>query len=214
MESSSPSYGSLRESQLAGRFLDGPSSYRDSSGQIKWRHHKVRFQSQQEVKPPQILSLEDRLQELREQQQQTQEEGSTPCSKEERTSTLSTILSSQALATSVTLHDQDSFLHNKEEAHLSTSLTGLELLQRGLTTMDLPDVSNMSSGSSSNVTYDAPNVTYDAPNVTYDAPNVTYDAPNVMYDASLEPLQGEYYNLSSPLPDEEEDDIVFDLDME
>jgi hypothetical protein len=73
--------------------------------------------------------------------------------------------------------------------------------------MDLPDVSNMSSGSSSNVTYDAPNVTYDAPNVTYDAPNVTYDA-------SLEPLPGEYYNLSSPLPDEEEDDIVFDLDME
>jgi hypothetical protein len=204
MESSSPSYGSLRESQLAGRFLDGPSSYRDSSGQIKWRsQHKVRFQSQQEVKPPQI-SLEDRLQELREQQQ---EEGSTPCSNEERTSTLSTILSSQALATSVTLHDQDSFLHNKEEAHLSTSLTGLELLQRGLSTMDLPDVSNMSSGSSSNVTYDAPNVTYDAPNVTYDAPNVTYDA-------SLEPLQGEYYNLSPPLPDEEEDDIVFDLDME
>lgn len=197
MESSSPSYGSLRESQLAGRFLDGPSSYRDSSGQIKWRHHKVRFQSQQEVKPPQI-SLEDRLQELREQQQQ-QQEGSTPCSKEE-SSTLSTILSSQALATSVTLHDQDSFLHNKEEAHLSTSLTGLELLQRGLSTMDLPDVSNMSSGSSSNVMYDAPDVTYDAPNVTY--------------DASLEPLQGEYYNLSSPLPDEEEDDIVFDLDME
>ena len=181
MESSSPSYGSLRESQLAGRFLDGPRSYRDSSGQIKWRH-KVRFQSQQ-VQPQ--ISLEDRLQELRGQQQQ----GSTPRSDDEPSASL-TVLSSQ-LATSLTLHDQDSFL-NKEEAQLSTSLTGLELLERGLLT-DLPDVSNMSSGSSSNFTGDATNVTY---------------------DASFEPLQGEYYNPSPPLPDEEEDDIVFELDME
>lgn len=203
MESSSPSYGSLRESQLAGRFLDGPSSYRDSSGQIKW-HHKVRFQSQQ-VQPQ--ISLEDRMQELREQQQQ---QGFMPRSDEEP-SALSTMLSSQ-LATSVTLHDQDTFLH-KEEAHHSTSLTGLELLQRGLST-DVPDVSNMSSGSSSNLTYDAPNVTYDAPNVTYDAPTVPYDASNVTYDASFEPIQGEYYDPTPTLPDEEEDDIVFDLDME
>jgi hypothetical protein len=171
-ESSSPPYGSLRESQLAGRFLDGPSSYRDRSGQIKW-HQKVRFQSQ-----PQQMSLEDRMQELREQQQQ------------EQPSALSSML-----ATSVTLHDQDSIFNKDDEAHLSTSLTGLELLQRGLSTStDVPDASIVSSFSSSNVTYEAP---------MYETCDGT------PYEASVEPLHGDYYDH------EEEDDIpVFDLDME
>ena len=41
------SYGSLRDSHLRGRFLDGPSSYRDSrTGNIhRIRHHHVRFQN-------------------------------------------------------------------------------------------------------------------------------------------------------------------------
>lgn len=34
-----PSYGSLRESHLEGKFLDGPSSYRDHSGQIHALRH-------------------------------------------------------------------------------------------------------------------------------------------------------------------------------
>jgi hypothetical protein len=70
----------------------------------------------------------------------------------------------------------------------------LELLQRGLST-DLPDASNVSSFSSSNVTYDAP----------------TYETCNTTYEASIEslPAAGDFYDL-----EEEDDSPVFDLDME
>jgi hypothetical protein len=123
------------------------------------------------------MSLQDRMQELRAQQQQEQQDGSL----------------SSMLATSVTLHDQDSFLH-KEDAQLSASLTGLELLQRGLST-DVPGASNVSSFSSSNVTYDAP----------------TYETSNETYEASVESSPGDYYDLEE---EEEDDSPVFDLDME
>jgi len=187
-ESASPSYGSLRESQLAGRFLDGPSSYRDkSSGQIKkWHTQKVRFQSS----PSDGSTPGERMQELRDQQQQGAH------SSKDEPSSLSAIMSSQAAPQS-SFVDHEYSLH--QEDVLSTSLTGLELLQRGLSVEDRPpDASHLSSWSSSGAN-------------TYDA--VTEQPPQEDTNNSLD-----ITNNNNMLPNEEDDDDddspVFDLDME
>lgn len=185
-EEDSPSYGSLRESQLAGRFLDGPSSYRDkTSGQIKtWRHQKVRFQSSSEKSG----TPGERMKEMRDQQD-------TPNS---NSSSLSAIMSSQEASASFVDHEYSL----QQDNILSTSLTGLELLQRGLSVDDRPpDASHLSSWSSSGAN-------------TYDA---VAEQPSPLDDANLSLDQSTNNNNNmSPLPDDDEDDDgpVFDLDME
>ena len=61
-ESLVTSYGSLRDSHERGRFLDGPSSYREpSSGKIRQLDHRLRYQTRQ---PPE-LNIGERLQQSR-----------------------------------------------------------------------------------------------------------------------------------------------------
>ena len=56
------SYGSLRDSHERGRFLDGPSSYREpASGKIRQLDHRLRYQTRQ---PPE-LNIGERLQQSR-----------------------------------------------------------------------------------------------------------------------------------------------------
>ncbi len=58
-QSIATSYGSLRDSHERGRFLDGPSSYREpSSGKIRQLDHRLRYQTRQ---PPE-LNIGERLQ--------------------------------------------------------------------------------------------------------------------------------------------------------
>lgn len=198
-EATSPSYGSLRDSQIAGRFLDGPSSYRDkSSGQIKqWQHsrQKVRFQ-------PSTASstLGERIQEFRESQQEaTPQQQNATRSPGEQPSSLSAIMSRQAPRQSSFVDHEYSL---QQENVLSTSLTGLELLQRGLSIDERPpDASHLSSWSSSGAnTYDANGVS----DQSQDVVNHSLDHDN---------------NVPSLPPDDEEQDnddhdAPFDLDME
>lgn len=140
----SPSYGSLRESQLAGRFLDGPSSYRDkTSGQIKqWaQEHRVRFQQN---------SIMSKSPSERMRQQQDATETTTT-----HQSSLSELMSASSAPQSSFVDHDYSLL--QDENVLSTSLTGLELLQRNLSISAAaggddavpPDASHLSSWSSS-----------------------------------------------------------------
>ena len=193
-DAASPSYGSLRESQLAGRFLDGPSSYREkSSGQIKrWHTQKVRFQSpSSEGSTP-----GERMQELREQQATTPEQRQQPPRNKDGPSSLSAMLMSSPHTPASTFHDYEYSV--EQEDVLSTSLTGLELLQRGLSIDDRPpDASHLSSWSSSGAN--------------------TYDAIAEPQEEASSSLDHAINNNMSPLPDEEEevdDSPVFDLDME
>lgn len=135
------------------------------------------------------------MQELRE---RTPEQQTARPSNDEPSS-LSAIMSSQAAPQS-SFVDHDYSLVQQEDV-LSTSLTGLELLQRGLTVDgdQPPDASHLSSWSSSGAN-------------TYDAVATEQQAPP--QEDSLD------NNNMSPLPDDEEDDDgdddspVFDLDME
>lgn len=183
-ESTSPSYGSLRDSQLAKRFLDGPSSYREKgSNEIK-QWGRVRFQ--QESFPGERM----------------QESGNQT---DEKSSLSALLFSTESSAPTSSFVDTEYSL--QQEHVLSTSLTGLELLQRGLATAGggddrTPDASHLSSWSSSgNNTYD------NAGSEHEDVYNSTFDIQNHM----------------SPLPDDEEEDDedeeddespMFDLDME
>lgn len=164
----SPSYGSLRESQLAKRFLDGPSSYREKgSNQIK-KWSRVRFASPGE------------------------EQHSA-----EKSSSLAEILSTQPQSSFV-----DTEYSLQQENVLSTSLTGLELLQRGLSVDDrTPDASHLSSWSSSGASNTCDN------NAEEEVTNNNSDMHNNM----------------SPLPDDDDEEEeeeehdespMFDLDME
>ena len=189
-ESTSPSYGSLRDSQLAKRFLDGPSSYREKgSNEIK-QWGRVRFQ--------QGSSPGERM---REPGNQTGE----------KSSSLSALLfTTESSAPTSSFVDTEYSL--QQEDVLSTSLTGLELLQRGLSAGggdgtggddQPPDASHLSSWSSSG-------------NNTYD--NTVSAEQEDVYNSTLD-----IQNHMSPLPDDEEEEDedeeddespMFDLDME
>lgn len=194
----SPSYGSLRESQLAGRFLDGPSSYREkSSGQIKkWgSQQKVRFQSS----PPGGTPGE-RMQEMRRQQ-------TPPCQKSPSSSLSAMLMSSSSSQEGI---PQSSFVDHEyslqqDENVLSTSLTGLELLQRGLAIGEepAPDASHLSSWSSSGANTLENEMTSQRLQQQEDINNSLDQANNNHMSSLL-------------LPDEEDEDHspVFDLDME
>jgi hypothetical protein len=145
------SYGSLRESNQRGTFLDGPSSYRDSrTGDIR-SLQRVRFQ------PPAAaddasegLSIRDRIQQARDRQHPPESASSTTSAPPKPTSSLAAMFDdddaaprgnvASSLPTSHFLsHDTHSLttFYNTDGASarpsgaLSTSLTGLEILQRG-----------------------------------------------------------------------------------
>lgn len=147
------SYGSLRESNQRGTFLDGPSSYRDSrTGDIR-SLQRVRFQ------PPAAadndgasegLSIRDRIQQARDRQHPSEFASSTTSAPPKPTSSLAAMFDdddaaprgnvASSLPTSHFLpphtHSLTTF-YNTDRASarpsgaLSTSLTGLEILQRG-----------------------------------------------------------------------------------
>ena len=168
------SYGSLRESNQKGRFLDGPSSYRDSrTGDIRRMQQRVRFDEQQQRQQQTSsssdannneattttteaahLSIRDRMKQARERNHKN-----AAANKDKKpTSSLAAMFddannnsnnnqadaSSSAGATPATFDDFSSpFYENPIRAlpqgALSTSLTGLEMLQRGLRLATITD---------------------------------------------------------------------------
>jgi hypothetical protein len=149
------SYGSLRESNQRGMFLDGPSSYRDSrTGDIRRLEQRVRFQPPSEATQKDgALSIRDRIRQSREQQQYDNSKSKLSLSSSfgKPKSTLAAIFDKETsskgkedIPTSPALTSIDSsnllqttpFYENPISAlptgALSTSLTGLEMLQRGL----------------------------------------------------------------------------------
>jgi hypothetical protein len=147
------SYGSLRDSNARGRFLDGPSSYRDKgTGDIRSIQHRVRFRDNSTVSssaPSHSISIGERI--MRSRKMQAKNEADKPS--EERTSSLSAMLEStddsgitdpdvpdQSLGVSAmkapgnqlpTAFYDDESEDRLSSNMLSTSLTGLEVLQRG-----------------------------------------------------------------------------------
>jgi hypothetical protein len=145
------SYGSLRDSNVRGRFLDGPSSYRDKgTGDIRSIQHRVRFRDNSTVSssaPSHSISIGERI--MRSRKLQAKNEVDKPS--EERTSSLSAMLEStddngiiapdvpnQSLGVSAmnaSGNQQSAAFYDESEDQLSpnmlsTSLTGLEVLQR------------------------------------------------------------------------------------
>ena len=148
------SYGSLRDSHERGRFLDGPSSYRDKrTGDIirQGGRQRVRFQDSAPASLPTSLSIGDRIR-ISQQKQAAKKRGSTSQQKSEPTSSLTALLeaspaqrpepepdtplpyvhpgtTSSSNPRTPTFYDQDN--ENGLPHHmLSTSLTGLEVLHR------------------------------------------------------------------------------------
>lgn len=146
------SYGSLRDSNVRGRFLDGPSSYRDKgTGDIRSIQHRVRFRDNSTISssaPSHSISIGERI--MRSRKLQTKNEVDKPS--EERTSSLSAMLEStddsgiidpdapnQSLGVCAmkpsAIQQSSAFYDDESEDRLSsnmlsTSLTGLEVLQR------------------------------------------------------------------------------------
>jgi len=162
-EDTTVSYGSLRDSQMKGTFLDGPRSlYRDRrTGKLRQRDttRNVRFQMASSAPVNHDgLSIGERIQQSRKlQKAQNSKPGSSlsaasSASSENQTSSLSAMLestdpnrSSEYSNTGASpmlagmMEDYDntrsglsSMLDDDDDAMLSTSLTGLEVLQRGL----------------------------------------------------------------------------------
>lgn len=145
------SYGSLRESHTRGRFMDGPSSYRErGTGEIRQYERKVRFHENTIIATsmPTISIGERIMQSRRVQQQQQQQQSHSHASVS--TSSLSALLAHSTKAedqpTNATvpenltdeLRPKSASFYDEEISNqlpdnmLSTSLTGLEVLQAGL----------------------------------------------------------------------------------
>ena len=132
------SYGSLRDSHLRGRFLDGPSSYRDKrTGNVRRIQHRVRFRDNATTTDNTMMSIGERIQQSTRQQQKVQES-------KEPTSSLAAMLEGTeestennleqqpSAAASIPFSNEDDTVSQLPANMLSTSLTGLEVLQRGL----------------------------------------------------------------------------------
>ena len=137
------SYGSLRESHMRGKFLDGPSSYRDkTTGDIRSLQHRVRFQEGSVASSlPPSLSIGERIMKSRKQQVASKEGGSSSSKdKGSLTALLEAADTEPELNTAEELPVKartPTFYEEEEEYRLpsdmlSTSLTGLEILQAGL----------------------------------------------------------------------------------
>lgn len=71
------SYGSLRDSHERGRFLDGPSSYREPTGKIRQLDHRLRYYGRQpEINIRECMQQSQKLKELRQKEQNKKKEGS------------------------------------------------------------------------------------------------------------------------------------------
>lgn len=153
---SGQSYGSLRDSHMRGRFLDGPSSYRDKrTGDIRSVQHRVRFRDNTTIAssaPSHSISIGERIMLSRKRQTKKGAENSN----EDRASSLSAMLEGTddgdtASAASggqqaqmllapigVPLNQEPSTFYEEDRESqyssnmLSTSLTGLEVLQRAV----------------------------------------------------------------------------------
>lgn len=160
-------YGSLRESHMQGRFIDGPSSYRDKqSGDIRRLQYRVRFQefsdSSVSSSLPQSLSIGERLHRARQRQGS---ESTTANRQPQPTSTLAAMLEgshledepdtaptgaterNDGLHESRNLADYDeSELYGDRSNMLSTSLTALEVLQSVLRPRDGERTASTTSG--------------------------------------------------------------------
>lgn len=149
-----PSYGSLRESHLEGKFLDGPSSYRDHSGQIHALRHNqpVRMDDSATsyhapatltgLLPPQNSTKVDGMADWsrltpgeRLMASSSENNKTTTTTTTTTTSTLSSMmmqgnLPPQAKTTTTMRHDTTTLGDaDADDGMLSTSLTGLEILQ-------------------------------------------------------------------------------------
>lgn len=163
------SYGSLRESNMQGRFFDGPSSYRDSrTGDIRRLEQRVRFSSSQQgeeessetaqQQPESNLSIRERMKQARDKKANDAEATAT----NKPTSSLAAMFdgtkqniidTQQPSASEMAVDDfqsSTSFLDSTPfyettsmsalpSGALSTSLTGLEMLQRGLRLATIAD---------------------------------------------------------------------------
>mmetsp|Transcript_5217 Transcript_5217/g.8238 ORF Transcript_5217/g.8238 Transcript_5217/m.8238 type:complete len:583 (+) Transcript_5217:67-1815(+) len=116
-------YGSLRDSHERGRFLDGPSSYREpTSGRIRQLDHRLRYHG----RPPE-LSIGERMQQarkLKEIQQKEQarrnsssDDGEKPNEKQTATSSLSAMMNEVSITS-----------HSAQEAAGDSSSLGEEIL--------------------------------------------------------------------------------------
>ncbi|GAX10206.1 hypothetical protein FisN_3Lh403 [Fistulifera solaris] len=142
------SYGSLRDSNSRGRFLDGPSSYRDkNTGDIRALEHRVRYRSNNHnlsQSLPASLSIGERIMQsrLKRKESASSQDNHQPSSLSalmEASTDNSTISSpmqqaedtaQQTKNRTVTFYDED-FTRDRPSDMLSTSLTGLEVLQAG-----------------------------------------------------------------------------------
>lgn len=145
-------YGSLRESHMRGRFLDGPASYRDKrTGGIMQLQHKVRFQDGAPVASSmpqygsQLLSIGDRLRRVK---LDASSKNADDCNANKKQGSLGDVL--QASPMLLSRHDSprgglpspppldlqsqtfsEPAYDFDAENMLSTSLTALEMLQSG-----------------------------------------------------------------------------------
>ncbi|GAX16117.1 hypothetical protein FisN_3Hh403 [Fistulifera solaris] len=140
------SYGSLRDSNSRGIFLDGPSSYRDrNTGDIRALEHRVRYRSKNMSQSlPASLSIGERIMQsrLKRKESASSQDNHQPSSLSalmEASTDNSTISSpmqpaedttQQTKNRTVTFYDED-FTRDRPSDMLSTSLTGLEVLQAG-----------------------------------------------------------------------------------
>jgi hypothetical protein len=136
------SYGSLRDSHMRGRFFDGPSSYRDKlTGDIRSTQHRVRFKENTTVSssaPTHSMSIGERIRQSREQQaNRLVQKATQDCTSSSLSSMLEGTDDGENVSTasgppvnqqSVTFYEEDAE-SQLDSNMLSTSLTGLEVLQ-------------------------------------------------------------------------------------
>lgn len=141
------SYGSLRDSNSRGRFLDGPSSYRDkNTGDIRVLEHRVRFRDGQNMAQslPASMSIGERIMQSRLKKKENTQSQDKP----QPTSSLSALMDAsiddhkpspvqqregtmqQPKNRTVTFYDEE-YSRSLPDNMLSTSLTALEVLQAG-----------------------------------------------------------------------------------
>lgn len=162
-----PSYGSLRDSHQEGKFLDGPASYRDRSGQIHaLRHnqavrlddsatsynpplHAMQQQQQHPVLLPPQNTVAERLMAASSSDNNKKPSART-ASATTNTSSLSSMMQGnlppQAMTTTILRQeDHTSSSLAADDSMLSTSLTGLEILQSARGRTFLPGPASMPS---------------------------------------------------------------------
>lgn len=122
------SYGSLRESNMRGRFWDGPSSYRDGRTGNIHRANVVRFQQDFDIPS---LSIRERMQQTKQQSPPTSAPSSTLAAMLEQEPSAGK-QSNKLLQNDQDVWDRPLYQQNdavSSEHMLSTSLTSLEIMR-------------------------------------------------------------------------------------